>query len=54
MAEITAKQVKGGCINAIREGKCYTFLLILGTKQNLLVQCYNLQKICIHQFKIHI
>jgi hypothetical protein len=26
MAEITAKQVKGGCSNAIREGKCYPFL----------------------------
>jgi hypothetical protein len=25
MAEITAEKVKCGCINNIREGKCYTF-----------------------------
>jgi hypothetical protein len=28
MAEITAEKVKCGCINTIREGKCYPFLLI--------------------------
>jgi hypothetical protein len=26
--EITAEEVKSGCINTIRDGKCYPFLLI--------------------------
>jgi hypothetical protein len=26
----------------------------LGMKQILLAQCYNLQNICLHQFRIHI
>jgi hypothetical protein len=28
MNEITAEEVKCSCINAIREGKCYPFLLV--------------------------
>jgi hypothetical protein len=28
MDEITAEEVKCGCINAIREGQCYPFLLL--------------------------
>ncbi len=49
MAEITAEQVKCGCINAVRERKCYPFFTDLGIKQILLTQCKNLQ--CLHQFK---
>ncbi len=38
MTEITAEEVKCSC---------------LGVKQILLAQFYNLQKICLHQFKTH-
>ncbi len=54
MAEITAKYVKCGFINAIKEGKCYPFFTDLEMKQILLAECYNLQNICLHQFRIYI
>ncbi len=56
MTEITAEEVKivkCSCINAIRERESAS-QTGLGVKQILLAQCYNLQKICLHQFKTHI